>query len=377
MNNLQAMLESDPERLASIRHGRLAGRRGWGIPALDPEILDPIVVGQLARRALGDIKRGVATGVKAVLEPDRNELSPWVDDPARAYADGERPNWKLSALVSGNEAYCLVKLVGSHSLNRLFGLERSQCHDVLYHKLTMRPVAAFEASVYSSQRTGAYASIVVDCVMKDAAPFNVFLFGTGRVAAAVADDLQAHHASRVHTLYVKSHSAERAAQFAREIASRVTFPVVAVERLERMAFCSLVVMASNAAAPLFAEEHMDRDAVVLHLSGDETPATWVRRVLETGTVICDDVSTVSHRNSQSLALYFSRKRQSLEANVSRYQIHDLWQIRDDPTFRCRLPALVTCVGLPVLDLYLAQYVYERAEPGHAEAANDALATRSG
>lgn len=40
-----------------------------------------------------------------------------------------------------------------------------------------------------------------------------------------------------------------------------------------------------------------------------------------------------------------------------YQIKNLWQILDEST-AYPLPALVTCVGLPVLDLYLAQYIYE-------------------
>ncbi|WP_244114699.1 ornithine cyclodeaminase [Burkholderia cepacia] len=377
MCDMSAIPDGDPKRLDPVSRRRLAERSGPGIPALEAPLIDPAVVGQLARRALVDVKRGKTVGVKAVLQPDPGELNELVDDPEHAYAPDERANWKLNALLSKNRWYCAAKLVGSHSYNRHLGLDRSQSWIMLYDKLTMLPLALFEGTDYSTQRTGAYASIVVDCLLNEAASFQVFIFGTGRVAAAVIDDLQAHHAGRIKAVYVKSHDRARAEAFASEAAGRVSFPVMAVERLERLAFCDVVVTASNAASPLFAAEDIGLHAVVLHLGGDETPASWIRHVLEAGTVICDDVEAVAHRASQSLALYFSNRGRSLEDHVAPYQILNLWQILDDPTFRCRRPALVTCVGMPVLDLYLAQYAYEHRELVEIEPANDALAGPSG
>lgn len=322
--------------------------------------LEAVVVGRLVRQALRAMRDGIAYGDKSVLQPTAREFRELVPDTSLGYGMNERANWKLSALLGINDRYGSVKIVGSHSYNRHLGWPRSTSTLILYDKLTMRPLEIMDGTMLSTQRTGAYASVVVDGLLRGHETFDVFLFGTGRVAEAIIDDLQAHHAARVRTLHIKSRSFASAEAVARAMTGRVDFPVRAARDLALMPTCALVVTASNAITPLFSAACVAPDAVVLHLGGDETPAAWVRQVLESGTVICDDVHTVTHRNSQSVALYFSRQGQSLEESATTYQVLNLWQIFDDPTFACRAPVLVTCVGMPALDLYLAQHVYETA-----------------
>lgn len=85
----------------------------------------------------------------------------------------------------------------------------------------------------------------------------------------------------------------------------------------------------------------------------------IERTLDTGTVLCDDVHAVDQRNSQSLALYFSRKNRSLASEAERFRIRNISQALASPPVPLRGPALVTCVGLPALDLYVAQSLYEQ------------------
>lgn len=329
------------------------------------EALDPLMVGKLVRTALRAFRQGDAYGVKAVLEPSPNELWPLVgkatDD---FYADGERANWKLSALLSVNSTYGVVKIVGSHSYNRQHGIPRSTSTILLYDKLSMRTLAILDGTTLSAQRTGAYASIVVELVLPHREKFSVFLFGAGRVANAVVEDLMAHHPDRIDTLYVRSRTDMGAEDFVAHLATRVSFHIVAVKDLDSLPGCALVITASNADAPVFEAWQIGDDSVVLHLGGDETPAELVRYILEVGTVICDDITTVAHRCSQSLPLFFQRTGRSLELVADDYQIRNIWQILDDDVATYRLPTLVTCVGLPVLDLYLAQHVYETARDSH-------------
>ncbi len=322
--------------------------------------LAPRLVGQRVRAALRALRDGEAYGTKAVLEPDSDELRALLGDAANAaYANGERPNWKLSALVSINPSYGAVKIVGSHTYNRLHGVPRSTSTVLLYDKLTMQAVAILDGSTLSAQRTGAYASIVVDRLLQHRARFSVFVFGAGRVARAVVEDLHAHHPERIDTLYVRSRTQASAEAFVAGLTPHVSFPLVAAPTLDPLPDCALIITASNASAPLFEAWQVGDASVVLHLGGDETPNELIRYILEAGTVICDDIETVAHRRSQSLPLFFLRTGRSLEAMADAYQARNLWQILDDDT-PYRLPALVTCVGLPVLDLYLAQHVYETA-----------------
>lgn len=324
------------------------------------DALEPRLVGQRVRTALRALRDGEAYGTKAVLEPDEKELHALLGDAAIfAYADGERPNWKLSALVSINRLYGAVKIVGSHSYNRQHGDPRSTSTVLLYDKLTMRALAILDGSTLSAQRTGAYASIVIDRLLRHRATFSVFLFGAGRVARAVVEDLEAHHPERIDTLYVRSRTQASAEAFVTAHTPLASFPLIAAPRLDTLPDCTLIITASNADTPLFEAWQVGDDVVVLHLGGDETPDELIRYILEVGTVVCDDIDTVAHRRSQSLPLFFARTGRSLEAMANAYQMHNLWQILDDDAPH-RLPTLVTCVGLPVLDLYLAQHVYETA-----------------
>ncbi|VBD50735.1 ornithine cyclodeaminase [Burkholderia pseudomallei] len=327
--------------------------------------LAPRVVGQHVRAALRALRDGEAYGTKAVLEPTRDELRALLGDAAdAAYAEGERPNWKLSALVSINPSYGAVKIVGSHSYNRQHGDLRSTSTVLLYDKLTMQAVAILDGSTLSAQRTGAYASVVIDRLLSQRARFSVFLFGAGRVAQAVVEDLQAHHPERIDTLYIRSRTQASAEAFVAQLAPHVSFALVAAPTLDALPDCTLIVTASNANAPLFEAWQVGDASIILHLGGDETPDELIRYTLEAGTVICDDIDTVAHRRSQSLPLFFARTGRSLEAMANAYQVRNLWQIMDENT-PYRLPALVTCVGLPVLDLYLAQHVYETARDSEA------------
>jgi alanine dehydrogenase len=96
----------------------------------------------------------------------------------------------------------------------------------------------------------------------------------------------------------------------------------------------------------------------LSLGGDEVPAETLRRVLRQGHLACDDMATVSRRNSQSLALLFSRSGTTLETVGPHLGVLELskskdWQLEPGA------PTAVTCVGLPMLDLYVVSALYEK------------------
>lgn len=317
-----------------------------------------LLVGEIARKALAAMASGVAYGAKVAVQPRECELLELLGsaDTSVDLAD-ERLNWKLSALVSVNDRYGAVKIVGSNAYNRVRHLPRSQSTILLFDKLTMQPLTIMDGTEISAARTGAYASIVADHFLPDYDTFSVFLIGAGRVAEKVVADLAAHHGDRIEMVYVKSRSPEGAENLTRAY-HNLPFPVVAARDMDRLGACAYVITASNAAAPVFDANALAHDALVLHLGGDETPGAYIRRTLEQGTVFCDDVDAVCHRASQSVSLYFKSRGLKLSEQAPKYQIGNLWSLSRNPRVAFRKPALVTCVGLPVLDLYVAQHVFE-------------------
>lgn len=348
---------------------RAASVAGPGSTASGSVDLDPRTVGRLARQAVGEMGQGVAYGNKVVLQPREDELALLLGAGAAGHCPGnQRLNWKLNALVSANARYCAVKIVGSNACNLALGLPRSQSQLLLYDKLTMTPVAQFDGTGLSARRTGAYASMAVDLLLAGRRRFSVRLYGAGPVAACVLDDLRAHHAHRIRCVDVRSRRPDSAHAFAEAGSARTGLDVRAGHGEAEPA--DLLITATNAARPIVPLDALHGDIVVLHLGGDELPAAFIERALARGTVICDDVKSVCHRDSQSLALYFSRQHLRLSELAALFRIRSLHDgAMDDPSATSR-PALMTCVGLPVLDLYLAQWLYEQ-RPGVADPARGA------
>ncbi len=326
-----------------------------------PAALDARVAGRLARRAVADMAKGAAYGTKAVLQPRDDELLPLTGRPLEEVCPREeRLNWKLNALVSANARYCAVKIVGSNACNRLLGRARSQSLIVLYDKLSMSPLAMFDGTRISASRTGAYASMTVDATLMHRSAISVCLYGAGPIADCVVDDLRAHHPDRIQRIFVRSRRLENAERFAAAAARRTGLDIQAISPADD-APTDMIITATNAAAPIIPVDTLAGDVVVLHLGGDELPATFIERALGNGTIICDDVSSVCHRNSQSLALFFSRQGVRLSDLAGLFRIRSLHEAMS-ATSLLRRPVLVTCVGLPVLDLYLAQWLYEQQSP---------------
>jgi alanine dehydrogenase len=162
----------------------------------------------------------------------------------------------------------------------------------------------------------------------------------------------------VAEVFVRGRSDAALDKLISDFAGRTSFKLKPVLDNSSLSHCDVVITATNARTPLFEDDELDPGAITIHLGGNEAPEAYLQRALRTGLVVCDDIKTVSRRNSQSIALHFSKRTLSLE------EIGPLIGIRElsapiafeiDPT----APVCVTCVGLPMLDLYVAQATYEK------------------
>lgn len=318
-------------------------------PTIEGPPIDPRIVGVAVRQALRDVASGAARGGKLVLE-----VSPASNGGLQApppLLRGERANWKLSTLVALNASHGAVKIVGSNAANRARGLPRSQSLLVLYDKQTMRPSAIFDGTSISSARTAAYASIVLEA-MRRPAPIHVFLVGAGVLAGHILADLNAMHASSIDTVHVRSLDLARTQAFVDANRAAGGIRVVAVDDNATMRTCDLVITASNAAAPVYSIDDIAEGAVVLHLGGDETPSAFIAAARAAGRLYCDDAAAVAHRNSQSIARYFLERGECLARHGQALGVRSVGALLDGREAALAGPALVTCVGLPALDLYV-------------------------
>ena len=309
--------------------------------------------------AWDEIRSGTARGGKTVFSLSEDEFwsrpdfAPFKED----FAD-ERLGWKLSSLYGVNSRYGGVKIIGANAFNRRLGLPRSTSTFILFDKYTLRPIAILDETALSADRTGTYASIVAEKCLRRQATASVFLLGSGPVARSVIRSLTYSCETRIEQIFIRSRRIESARALAIGLSTETKIPLLCVEDNRAMRDCALVITATNARAPVFSDEELAEDATTLHLGGDEAPADYLRRVLRSGLVICDDLPTVSRRNSQSIALHFSRQGLSLEAVGPLIGIRSLSDIQDW-SLDADGPTCITCVGLPMLDLFVAQASYEK------------------
>lgn len=324
--------------------------------ARDGVLLDGKIVHGVAGKAWDDIALGSAYGTKSVLSiaPGETDGHPLIKE---AGLLEERLGWKLSCLSSVNSRYGAVKIVGANALNRQLGLPRSRSTIVLMDKFTLVPLCLLDGTDISAARTASYATLVLERLLAPRREMSVFLFGAGPIAEKIILALDRCHGERVREVLVRSRTGDSAIRLAGSLGEKVTFAIKPVLDNRELGRCDFVITASNAKAPVFEASEIG-DAAVLHLGGDETPPAYLERALRCGRVLCDDVAMVSRRGSQSLALHFSRKGTTLEQLGSLLGIGSITTILDPSEIGKEKPVHITCVGLPMLDLYVAAHVYE-------------------
>lgn len=311
------------------------------------------------KRAWLDIRAGVAFGAKAVLPLPEEAFWDSAELTAlRPQFVTERLGWKLSCLYSVNERYGSVKVIGANAFNRTLGLPRSTSTILLFEKRTLRLLSIIDGTALSARRTGSYATTVMQLFCQAAPRPSIFLFGTGPIARAVIECLDHSYNGEIERIFVRGRTAEGAENFVDQLVGECRTRIEPVCDNRHLKSCSFVITATNARQPLFVDEDLAADTVTLHLGGDEVPEAYLKRVLRSGLVVCDDIGTVSRRNSQSIALHFSRRNLLLEQVGPLLGITDLASHLENPR-PSGLPVCVTCVGLPMLDLYAAEATYEK------------------
>jgi alanine dehydrogenase len=309
-----------------------------------------------ARRALLDLEAGLAAGAKATVTPRDEEIHELADVEDSGFdLQNEDLDWKLSALVSVNRRHGAVKIVGANAFNRCLGLPRSKSTILLFDKLTMLPLAMLDGTDISAVRTGAYASIAADLFYAPRGPGQVVIVGAGRIAEAVIRCLNATHAGRIGRITVLGRDPGRVHMLCERLRGKVAVELAPGRSRRQLREADLLITATTARNPVVTPEEIPPGITTLLLGGDELPEAYIAAVLSDGLVYCDSITSVAHRNVQSLALYHSRRGQALTASP----VRSLGQEMIHPAWEAGRPVHVSCIGLPALDLYVTEYLYDR------------------
>jgi len=309
-----------------------------------------------ARQALLDLETGLAAGAKATVTPREEDIHELADVGASGFdLQNEDLDWKLSALVSVNRRHGAVKIVGANAFNHCLGLPRSKSTILLFDKLTMLPLAILDGTDISAVRTGAYASIVADLFYAPRGPGQVVIVGAGRIAEAVIRCLDATHSGRISRITVLGRDPGRAQMLCERLRGKITLELAAGRDRRPLAEADLLITATTARNPVVTLAEIPAGITTLLLGGDELPEAYFEAVLADGLVYCDSIASVAHRNVQSLALYHSRRGQAL----ADAPVRTLGQEMIHPAWEPGRPVHVSCIGLPALDLYVTEYLYDR------------------
>jgi alanine dehydrogenase len=331
---------------------------------------DPVAIIDDVKTALVNHGTGATISEKVALSPSRERAYEafGADEDMRGRYANEDLDVKLSALNSINHSLGAVKLIGANAMNRERGLARSEALIVLYAVDTFRPTCIMRGTEISALRTGAYAAIVGEYLMPKKTGNVVAYIGSGKMADTSIMCMEATIADRIDHVKVYSRTPANRERFVSHWQPRTKMDLVVSDSLdEAVSDADYVITATTALHPVVEDHQLKRKTTVLLLGGDEVGPQYIGRCSEQGLLFCDDWELVKHRNVQSLPMLYHK---ILDGDVSdgvtvdERKIHNLHMLIEGKMDISKIPhecVFVNCVGLPDLDLEVAERMYRRAK----------------
>ncbi|MBW2971943.1 hypothetical protein KY359_02805 [Candidatus Woesearchaeota archaeon] len=322
------------------------------------------------KKALINHGSGATISEKVALSPSRERAFQTfgaTEEMRRRYVN-EDLDVKLSALNSINHNIGAVKLIGANALNRERGIPRAEALIVLYAVDTLRPTCIMRGTEVSAMRTGAYTAIVGEYLLPKPQGNVVGYIGSGKMAETSIICMDASIADRIDEVRIYSRTPANREAFVERMQPHTGMRLTAVDSVEdAVAGADYVITATTALNPLVDDPMLKDNATVLLLGGDEVGPRFLGRCSERGIIFCDDWELVKHRNVQSLPLLYHRLLEGDTKDgvtLNDKKILDLWQVLTgdfNPAERRYECVHVNCVGLPDLDLEVAERMYKKAK----------------
>jgi N-[(2S)-2-amino-2-carboxyethyl]-L-glutamate dehydrogenase len=260
----------------------------------------------------------------------------------------------LPAYVAGRPGVAGIKWVSSFPGNVDKGMDRASAVIILNSVSTGRPLAVLEGSIISAKRTAASAALAVSALHGNKTVDSVAVIGCGLINFEILRSLGGIFAS-IRTLCLYDLSSERAAQFkqACEKAFKKVRVVIATDLQSLFRASSVVSVATTAVHPYISDlTGLAPGSLVLHISlRDLAP-----EIILTCDNVVDDVDHVCRaQTSIHLAEQLAGNREFIRCTIGVLTAGGAPAKEDAARITVFSP-----FGLGVLDIAVAEFVYNRA-----------------
>jgi len=269
----------------------------------------------------------------------------------------ERPRDRIIALpayLGGASQAVGIKWVASFPDNLTAGLDRASAIVILNSPQTGRPKVVLEGSVISAKRTAASAALAAQWLFPDGQIPRLGVIGCGLINFEVVHFLvRLWPAIRSVVAYdLDAMRAEQFKQKCRELLNGIESEIVSDVKTV-FSKASLVSLATTALQPyIFDLSECAPGSVILHIS--------LRDLAPQAILSCDNiVDDIDHLCRAQTSVHLA-EQQVGNRDFIRCTLADILQGTVQPRGEARKVAVFSPFGLGILDIAVAQFVYELA-----------------
>nr|GMD17098.1 ornithine cyclodeaminase [Ipomoea batatas] len=235
----------------------------------------------------------------------------------------------------------------------------------LRNRLTGTLLMTLEGTAISQMITGWLAVECLNLLLRCEGRIKVFIFGTGKIAETVIHALNNGAADRIERIAIFCHDKQSNQELVRKLLPCTAIRLMAVDNRQSLRRSKFIITASEENKPLFDLNEVSDNAVTLALGNSELPVDYFQKLLELkGTVVVDDMEVMERQSTDPLALYYSKRYQTITRQGREDGIRNIHEVHADTDRLSELssrsgPANFSMASLASYDIAVAGYIYEK------------------
>ena len=258
----------------------------------------------------------------------------------------------LPAYVGGDFPVAGIKWIASFPSNIKRGIDRASATIILNSIETGRAYSIMEGSIISAKRTAASAALAAMLLVKDKKQKTLSLVGCGLINFEIFKFITPLFKD-IETIYLYDTDPLRAKQFAEKIKKTNHFEVVLCRNIKDLLNMSkLVSFATTSSVPYIEDlSLLQNDSLYLHISLRDLGPEIIHQTIN----IVDDIDHVNRENTSiHLATQKFDNTDFVVATLGKLLLKKIL-LPSDPR-----PVIFSPFGLGILDMAVANYVYNEA-----------------